>query len=166
MATDFLPHSEPALIGWSGNFKTKITASPTTVGLTALQATAYGTKHDAFVVAHTVATDPATRSPMNVELKNVAKANLIAESRLLAGVVQRFPGTTNAMCIDLGLTPRSSEPTPIPPPAIIPSILIKKVFGPHGHHPVVRRVRTEAPRQAGWGRWSDRPVVRLRGAAD
>ena len=66
---------------------------------------------------------------MNVELKNVAKANLIAESRLLAGVVQRFPGTTNAMHIDLMLTPRDVQPTPIPPPGIFPTILIKSVLG-------------------------------------
>jgi hypothetical protein len=129
MATDFLPSAASALIEWGGNFKTKIAISPVTYGLSAAQVTSYSAKYDALVLAHTVSTDPATRSPMNVELKNEAKRIFIAEARLLAGVVQRFPGTTNAMRIDLGLTPRDTQPTPIPVPGISPTILVKKIVG-------------------------------------
>jgi hypothetical protein len=129
MAFEFPPRREAELVTFSGNFKTKITAAPTTYGLTAAQATAYGTKHDAFVAAYTVAQDPETRSPVNVSAKNVAKVILIAELRLLAGVVQRFPGTTNPMRIELGLPPRDFEPTPVPPPSAAPLLEVKSVFG-------------------------------------
>lgn len=127
-STDFIPGTEDGLITFGGNFKTKITLSPTLYGLSASQATLYGTTYDSFVTAHTVANNPATRSPMNVQLKNDAKHELIAQSRLLAGIVQRFPGTTNAMRIDLMLNPRV-VPAPIPIPAMSPTILIKSVAG-------------------------------------
>jgi hypothetical protein len=125
MSTPFVPSREADLVTWGLNFSTKITATPTTFGLTAGQATTNGTLYTAFVDAYNVAQDDATRSPMNVELKNVAKVNLIANIRLLAGIVQRFPGTTNAMRIDLGLTPRDIGPTPVPPPAIQPLVQVK-----------------------------------------
>lgn len=55
------PRREAELVTWSGNFKTKITATPTAFRLTAAQAASYGTKHDAFVAAYTVAQGPETR---------------------------------------------------------------------------------------------------------
>ncbi len=127
-STDFLPGSEDGLIGFGLNFKSKINLAPTTYGLTAAQSTLYGTTYDSFVDAHTVANNPATRSPMNVQLKNDAKKGFIDQSRLLAGIVQRFPGTTNAMRIDLMLNPRV-VPGTIPIPAMSPTILIKNVAG-------------------------------------
>jgi hypothetical protein len=129
MSATFPPSREAELLTFSLNFKTKITATPTTFGLTAGQATAYGTLHTAFASAYAVAQDEATRSPMNVELKNVAKTNLVANLRLLAGIVQRAPGTTNAMRLDLGLPQRDSEPTPIPAPANAPQVAVKSVSG-------------------------------------
>jgi hypothetical protein len=129
MAFRFPPAAEAELVTWSNTFKTKITAAATTYGLTAAQATAYGTKHDAFVAAYNVAQDNETRSPANISTKNVAKASLIAEIRMLAGVVQRWPNITNPLRIELGLPPRDFEPTPIPPPAAAPGIVIKSAQG-------------------------------------
>ncbi len=129
MASKYPPAREAQLVTYSANFKTKITATPTVFGLTAAQATSYGTKHDAFVAAYTVAQDPETRSPANIATKDVAKATLIAEFRMLAGIVQRFPGTTNPMRVELGLPERDTEPTPIPAPSAAPMIEVKSVSG-------------------------------------
>ena len=129
MASEFPPGREAELVTFSINFKTKITATPTTFGLTAAQATAYGTLHDAFAAAYATANDPLTRSPANVATKNQAKVNLVANLRLLAGIVQRAPGTTNTMRIELGLPERYTEPTPIPPPGASPLINIKRTEG-------------------------------------
>ena len=128
-STNFLPDRESELVTWSTNFNTRVNATPTTFGLTAPQAAAYGDLHDAFVSAYTAATNDATNSRSAVVTKNDAKALLVAGARQLAGIVQRFPGTTNTMRSDLGLTVRDADPTPIPPPAGAPSVVIESTSG-------------------------------------
>ena len=56
------------------------------------------------------------RSPLNIELKSTAKANLLANLRMLAKIIQNSPTTTNAMRIELGLPQRGATPTPVPAP--------------------------------------------------
>src|SRR5688572_12047548 len=119
---DFFPSREADIVTWSNNFDSLITATPIPYGLTAAQATAYGAKHDAFVAAHQTANDPATRSPSAIVAKDVAKAALAAEARMLARIIQATPSVTAQQKSDLGLTIRSSEPTPIPPPAAAPDM--------------------------------------------
>src|SRR3954467_1442839 len=113
MPLDFLPSREAELVTWIGTFRSLITSAPTTYGLTAGQATAYGTLATNFINAYNIARADATRSPSNIIAKDEAKHLLIANTRLLAGIVQAFPGTTNQMRSDLGLTVRS-QPSPIP----------------------------------------------------
>src|SRR5258706_11968398 len=60
-STSFLPNTDDALLAWSLNFKTLITASPVLFGLTMLLATAYGALHDAYASA-LAAADPAIRT--------------------------------------------------------------------------------------------------------
>ena len=129
MYTPFPPRREADLVTWGLNFNSKINLSPTSFGLSATQATAFGVLYDLFVTSYNVAQSEATRSPMNVSQKDIDKANLVANIRLLAGIVQRFPGTTNPMRLDLGLPQRGTVPVPIPPPADSPLIEIKETFG-------------------------------------
>src|SRR5436190_15636722 len=129
MAIKFLPARDADLLAWSNNFKTKITANPTTYGLVAALATSYGTLHTNFQNAYNVIVDPTTRSPVNITLKDQAKANLIANARLLARQVQGTGAVTAAQKEDLGLNPRDTQPTPIPPPATAPTIDIVLVTG-------------------------------------
>lgn len=124
MARDFIPTREAELVTFSTNFKNLITASPTTYGLTAAQATAYGTKHTAWTSAYQTATDPSTRSPSAIIAKDVAKKNVIGEIRMLARIVQATPAVTAQQKSDLGITVRDTDPTPIPPPASAPGISI------------------------------------------
>jgi hypothetical protein len=128
-STTFLPDREAELVTWSTGFNTKINATPTTYGLTAGQATAYTTVHTAFVTAFNAANSDATNSRSAIVTKNAAKAVLIASARQLAGIIQSYPGTTNAMRSDLGLTVRDTQPTPVPPPANPPDVDIVSVSG-------------------------------------
>jgi hypothetical protein len=128
MPTAFPPSREAQLVTWSANFGAKITATPTAYGLTAAQATAYAALSTAFVSAYNIAQSDATRSPMNIATKDQAKRNLIGNIRLLGGIVQRFPGTTNATRLDLGL-PQRMMPAPIPAPGAAPLIDVKSVAG-------------------------------------
>jgi hypothetical protein len=129
MSTPFPPSRESILVPWSTNFGTKIGNAPESVGLTPLQAAAYSALHDSFVSLYNTVNDPATRSPMNIALKDVAKQALLDEIRLLAGIIQSFPGTTNPMRVDLNLPTRGNEPTPIPAPAKAPLVVVKSVEG-------------------------------------
>jgi hypothetical protein len=129
MASVFPPMRESLFVPFSANFKTKITASPTTYSLTAGQATTYGTLHDAFVTKWNICQDPDTKTKAAVELKNVAKRSLLANLRLLAKIVQNAPTTTNAMRIDLGLPQRDFVPTPVPVPSAAPELKVVSVYG-------------------------------------
>jgi hypothetical protein len=129
MSTNFLPTRDALLLDWSSNFNTKITASPTTYGLTAAQATAYGTLNTAFSSAYTTATAPSTRTRGTVAAKNAARATLKANARLLARIVQATASVTAQQKIDLGLTPRDVIPSPINPPTEAPVIEIVAALG-------------------------------------
>jgi hypothetical protein len=127
--TDFLPSREAELVTWVGTFKALITATPTSYGLTAGQATTYGTLATNFVTAYNLANADATRSPSNIVAKDDAKALLIANTRLLARIVQATPTVTAQQKSDLGLTVRDTQPSPIPPPATAPDIDIVSTVG-------------------------------------
>lgn len=146
MASPFPPRREADLLTWSATFKAKIIATPVPFSLTPAQATLYGTKHDAFASSYAVANDPTTRSPANVALKDAAREDLIAYLRLLAGIVQRAPNTTNPIRVELGLPERNPEPTPIPPPAYPPLLEVKSVSGRTAR---VRLIDTANPTRRG-----------------
>lgn len=126
MATKFPPEREAEFVTFTQNFASKIATGFATYSLTTAQATAYGTLSTAFINAYNVAQADATRSPMNINLKNVAKKNLIANLRMLCKIIQNAPTTTNAMRIDLGIPQRGTTPTPIPPPSLSPGIVVTK----------------------------------------
>ena len=138
----FLPSREPALLAWSSNFDTKITATPTAYGLTAPQATAYAALHAAFASAFAACNTDTTNSQSATATKNTAKRALIASARQLAGIVQRYPATTDAQRLDLGLTVRDVAPTPVPPPADAPGVT---VVARNGHNVRLRLQDTASP---------------------
>src|SRR5207253_5343102 len=126
--TDFLPSREAELLVWMNTFKTLIATNFAQYGLTTGQATSYGTLATSFQNAYNLANADATRSPSNIIAKNQAKDLLIASTRQLAGIVQKFPGTTNQMRSDLGLTVRDI-PTPIPVPSEPPVLDVHNRIG-------------------------------------
>ena len=111
-STSFLPNTDAALLAWSLNFSTLITATPTAYGLVAGQATAYAALHTAYGTA-LAACDPAIRTRGAVQTKNTARTNLKNSARSLAKIVEGTPTVTNAQKVTLGLNVRSL-PSPIP----------------------------------------------------
>jgi hypothetical protein len=145
-SSNFLPDRESELVAWSVNFKMRIAGAPMTVGLTAAQAATYGALHDSFVAAWNVANNDGGNSTANIVTKNAAKAALVANARLLAGIVQKFPGTTDTHRAELGLSVRHPEPAPVPPPAFAPAVLIRSTIG---NTVRIRLVDTENPTRRG-----------------
>ena len=129
MPDTFLPSREDALLSFTRNFKNHIVASPTTYGLTALQATDYTTVFDAFEAALGVAQNPETRTKPKITAKNLAKKAVIAATRQLAAIVQAAPGVTDEQKEDLGLKPRDVEPTPVPIPSNPPVLTVAATMG-------------------------------------
>jgi hypothetical protein len=123
----YLPSRDADLLGFAENFSTKIAAAPTSFGLTALQATAFATLYDNFADAMRTLQDPTTKSPPFVATKNTAKQALIngpGGIRQLVALVQAHPGITPTQLIDLRLTVRDVEPTPVPPPSSAPTVTV------------------------------------------
>src|SRR3954466_6404576 len=108
--TDFLPSREAQLVAWVSTFKTLITATPTAYGLTAALATTYGTLAPNYVNAYNLAQADATRTPSSIIAKDAARTLLIANTRVLARIVQATPSVTAQQKSDLGLTVRDTQP--------------------------------------------------------
>src|SRR5690348_10613928 len=96
MGRSFIPAKDADLLAWSVNFKTLITATPTDYGLTAGQATAYGTLHTAYATAYQTAIDPSTRTKPAITARRAARAALVADIRALAKIVEGTSTVTDA----------------------------------------------------------------------
>ena len=123
---DFVPTREADLDEFVHNFDTRITASPTTVGLSAGDATAFNALVQAWDEAFSVTKNRGTRSQSAVIVKDEKKLAMVKKLRELARVVQAFPGTTNEDRSLLGLTvpaERQSQPAP----AFAPKLDVVKV---------------------------------------
>ena len=143
----FFPSTDAALLAWSLNFSTLISATPTAYGLTSTQATAYAALvHSAYATAP-AACEPASRTKSAVSTKNTARANLKASARLLANMVNGTASVTQRQKLTLGLTVKA-RPSPIPAPSTSPSLDIMQSRWNDGEDQAARWHGIEA-RQAG-----------------
>jgi hypothetical protein len=130
MATkSFLPTTDRGLLDWAQNFSNRITATPGDFGLTVPQAAAFAALFTTSETAYGVVADPGTKTKGAVAAKNTARTALKVDARNLASIVQGIATVTDQQKIDLGLTVRDREPTPIPPPEVAPDMDIISVLG-------------------------------------
>ena len=120
MGKSFLPGKDDALLAWAEQFGVLIQASPTTYGLVAADATAFGVVKTSFADAM-AANAPGVRSQATVAAKNGAKAALKTSARFLADRIQGTASVTDAQKLELGLTVRA-QPQPIPAPSVSPDM--------------------------------------------
>src|SRR3954454_6322668 len=126
---DYFPSREAELVNWSNNFSTKISATPTAFGLSALQASSFATVNTAWVNAYNAANDDSTNSRAARITKDDAKRVMIANARALVKIVQAFPGITDTQRADLGITVPKPGPTPSPVATEAPELTIASVNG-------------------------------------
>lgn len=127
MGASYIPNRDADLVGFAQNLSTKLTATPTAYGITAAQATAFDALFVSFRNAFFTIQDPSTSSAPFVAAKNTAKEALIENAngiRALVALIQAHPGITDEQLLDLRLTVRDREPTPLPPPATAPVLEI------------------------------------------
>ncbi len=82
-----------------------------------------------FAAAYQLANNRLTRSPGNIEAKNTAKQNLVAQIRGLVKIAQASPVMNNDKRAALGITVPDTDPTPVPVPEEAPQLDISAVLG-------------------------------------
>ena len=120
----YIPLKDSLCKDWLSNFASRITASPSTYGLTAGEATTIQNAYNAFASAYTIAIDPSTRTKSTVADKDAMKAAALAIVRPYAQLVRRNAGVDNQSKLDLGLTIVDTTKTPIPAPQTSPILSV------------------------------------------
>jgi hypothetical protein len=115
MGHSFFLGTDAELYVGSDSFATKIAATPTAFGLTAPQATSYGTVNTAWRAAYEAAVDPETRTKGKVAAKNTAREQVKKMASDLAKIIDGTATVTDEQKLDLGLSVRATA-APVPPP--------------------------------------------------
>ena len=129
MAADFIATTDAGLLDYSRNFFALIDADPEAYGLDAGLAATYGVKQTLFAQCLAAAVDPATRGGAKTLAKDLARADLVAYTRLLAATVRGTIGVTDQQRYALGLSARRSGQSAIQPPASAPHLDILSAIG-------------------------------------
>ena len=112
---DFMPKTDADFDEWLENFKTKISAIATPLGVPAGLITAVGTAYtdwDVAFDAQTVAQDMAQAA---TQTKDEAKVAGMLAVRAVVGIMQKNPALGDAERAELGITIPDRIPTPISP---------------------------------------------------
>ncbi len=128
MGKSWLPDSDSALLAWSLNFKTRLSAAGPSYGVSTSQASNYADSHDLYAQALQLANDSITRTKPIITDKDAKRTALKDYARQLAKVVYGFPGISNMQLDELELTVRK-QPSPINPPVVSPGMDIISVTG-------------------------------------
>jgi len=124
MPGDYIPHIDSALVDWADHFATQIVANATAWEIPATDVTALQTAVTLFKTLHGQAASPEKNSII-VAQKNAARDDLKEKIRALADFRLKNPVITPAQRLDLGLTVKDTNPTPIPTPSSRPEFYFK-----------------------------------------
>lgn len=103
---DFYPRRDSDLRDWAANFASQVSASPGHYGLTAQDAAAFAALEQAYAHWYAKSQAAATRTVVNLRMKDAARKAMMAKGRELAAVVRARPGVTNEQLVSLGLRVR------------------------------------------------------------
>lgn len=126
------PEKNAALVPFTTNWKTRITASPSTWNFQASDASAYGALSDAYVAANAAynnAVAAGIRDKSLREARDSAKAALLAKGREMYALVQASNTISDANKALLNVVIRKTAPSPSPIPATAPKLTIGTVRG-------------------------------------
>lgn len=129
MANTYLPRKDADLLAWSQNFGAQIATTPEAYGLTLAQEGEFASEQAAYASAYAAANNATTRTTATIQVKNSAKAALIAKIRELVDICQAWPEMTDDKRALLQITIRDNTPTPVPVPETSPVINVLSVSG-------------------------------------
>lgn len=120
----YIPSKDSGVNSFAANFSTLITASPSTYGLSAGDATTIAGITATWTAAYALVTSPSTKTAATVSAKNAARVNLLATIRPYSQLIANNAAVSSSAKIALGLNARTSVPTPITPPVTTPILSI------------------------------------------
>lgn len=126
MAAPYIPTRDAEFSDWLDNFSTLLTASPATYGLVSGDATAVSAKNAAFQAAYSAAINPVTRTAVTIAVKDAARADAEEVVRPYAVSISLNSGVDVGDKAAIGVTVRSTTPTPIPPPTTTPAMALRQ----------------------------------------
>lgn len=126
MAKDWIKSKQSELVAQCQDVSAKITAAPASYSLLPADAVALAALVTAFVTAYGLWADPATKTAVVTEQKNLAKDNLIALMRSYGRRISANPNISDDLKVGLGLNIRDN-PSPVPAPSSKPVLTVLSV---------------------------------------
>lgn len=124
----YFPSRDADIGPWLANFDDLITANPTDYGLTAPDAVIINAQRMAWDAAYALAVNPATRTPVTVAAKDVAKATMRSIVLPYATAISANPAVLDADKVAVGVTVRISTRTPISAPGAAPGFDLLSLY--------------------------------------
>ena len=124
----YIPAADADFETWLANFDALLTANPTTYGLVAGDAVIVAAVAATFAVAYPISQAPTTRTPVTVADKDVARVAAEAVVRPYAVDISLNAAVTPANKTAIGVTVRSTNPTPIPAPIAAPELSVQSMI--------------------------------------
>lgn len=118
----YIPTKNSQFRMWLLNFSELLTAAPTIYGLSTSDALTVASVATEYALADTIAENPATRTSPTIANRDVKRATAEIVVRPLAVTISLNSGVSNEDKLAIGVTIRSTTPTPIPAPTVAPTI--------------------------------------------
>jgi hypothetical protein len=129
MLTPAIPTDLASFDAYLYNWKTLLTASPTTFGLTAPDAVAITAQYTAFHAAYQIALAPETRTAPAVAEQSYRKALALILLRQQYNIIKANPSVTIENKTAIGVRVNDPVPSPIPAPVTAP-VIVARNSGP------------------------------------
>lgn len=132
MTTPYIPAKDAQFLAWLDNFDDLTSVNFAAYGLSGGEAASITTVRTDFDNAYATASNPATRTPVTVALKDTQKATALATVRPLAQKIRNNPAVSDMTRVALGLTVPDTAPSPIPAPTTFPLLdILRATPGQH-----------------------------------
>jgi hypothetical protein len=102
---DYIPHRDAEALAWLQAFASGLSASPSTYQISSAEAAAIQNAVDAFAAAFADATEPSTRTPVTVAVKDEARNAAEQLCRQFAIMIKNNAGISNPEKIAIGVRP-------------------------------------------------------------
>ncbi len=122
MARSYLPDTDDGLLSFALNFSTLLSANYTQYFVPESIAQAYAARFNSYRTKLEAAQAPETRGRATVLAKNIAKKDLVDNTRQIARMINNDMRINDNQRQALGLTIRKTHPTPVPAPSVRPGV--------------------------------------------